>query len=687
MNNPIIGVCLATLACVTPARADTLEELLVSAKRDTRTVDVVQTLSVAPDVSQLLREAPGGNVNSNGPITSIPQYRGLFGPRIAVSLNGSTLAPAGPNWMDPPLSYAMSAQLESLQIYRGIVPVSVTQESIGGAIDAQTRRGSYGDSDKFELSGRAMASGQSVNKGYQADVELLASNRHHRLKAAAMGQSGEDAKFPDGDIVPSEYTRQRYDLGYGFRAGSHSIQIDYGFNDTGESGTPALPMDIDYFEGDIYAINYAYEASETLSWSISAFGSELDHGMSNYHLRPPPEDSRRRRNIATTSNRGFVAEGTWQQGNRNWRFGVDGFKEDHDSDIDNPKMPAFFVMNFNNAEREVLGAYLEGDFQPADRWRTHLGLRFNRVKADSGTVDGTPAMMMPPAQALRDAFNAADRSQTDNNLDAVAQVYYSASSSVDLYAGVAQKNRSPSYQERYLWLPLEATGGLADGQLYVGNIQLEPETASQFELGLDLLDGGFSLAPRVFYSRIDDYIQGTPVEMGSSALMMSRMMNPSRADPLRFNNVDAELYGFDMDWRWQLTSNWSVSGLLNYVRGKRRDIDDNLYRIAPPNTSLRLGYEATSWAVSIESILYASQDDVSSTNRERKTAGYGLLNFSGTWQVLPSLQLAAGVDNLFDKHYGDHLGGYNRVSNPDIATGDRLPGNGRNVFGRVLYTF
>ena len=409
--------------------------------------------------------------------------------------------------------------------------------------------------------------------------------------------------------------------------------------------------------------------------------------MTNYHLRATPAEDRWRRNIADSSNRGFSAEAAWADDNGVWRAGIDGFDERHDSEIDNPRMPAFFVVNFNKAERQVLGAYLERDMQAGVGWQLHLGMRYNYVAADSGDVDGTPAMMMPPAQALRDAFNAADRSQTDHNLDMVLQLRYDLSPGLQAYAGVAQKNRSASYQERYLWLPLEATGGLADGQLYIGNIGLDPETASQLEFGFDLNHATVSLAPRIFYNRVDDYIQGTPLASSSPAIMMSAMMNPTRSVPLQFNNVDAELYGFDMDWRLQLGGNWSLSGLLNYVRGQRRDIDDNLYRIAPPNASVRLNYSAANWGVSVENVLYASQDDVSETNREKETAGYGLVNFAGTWQVSSALQLAAGVDNAFDKLYEDHLGGYNRAMNTDVDQGSRLPGLGRNVFARLVYTF
>ena len=82
----------------------------------------------------------------------------MYGPRIATSLNGNQLAPAGPNWMDPPISYAVTAQLESLEVYRGIAPVSVAQESIGGAIEAHTHHGDFTNSHKFTASGKVMAS-------------------------------------------------------------------------------------------------------------------------------------------------------------------------------------------------------------------------------------------------------------------------------------------------------------------------------------------------------------------------------------------------------------------------------------------------------------------------------------------------------------------------------------------------
>lgn len=688
-NRSYVGMAIAITAL--PLHADHIEELVVSARHDTRTIEVSDAITVSADVAQLLKQAPGANVNSNGPITGIPQYRGMYGPRIATSLDGNQLAPAGPNWMDPPISYAVSAQLESLEIYRGIAPVSVAQESIGGAIDARTRHGEFTGGSQFQVAGRVTGSAQSVNNGYQLDTDVYASNYRHRFKLAAMAQAGDDAEFPGGEILPSEYERQRYDLGYGYRAGDHTLQFNYGYNDTGETGTPALPMDIDYFEGDLYDFTYRFDRAGELEVVASVYGSNLDHGMTNYHLRQAPGPANWRQNIATSDNLGFNLHTTQYDEQGAWTFGFDGFLAEHDSNIDNPKNPSFFVVNFNAAEREVLGVFLERDHDFGERWRGEFGVRYNRVTTDAGKVDGTPAMMMPPAQALRDAFNSADREQRDHNIDLVARGWYRASEHTSWYAGIARKHRSPSYQERYLWLPLEATAGLADGQLYIGDIRLQPEVSHLVEFGLDYGGDRLTLSPRLYYSSVDDYIQGTPLDPMHPATMMVRGMNnmngTARPDPLQFTNVDAKLYGFDMDWAWRFNENWSLSGIVNYVRGERRDVEDDLYRIAPPNTTIRLNYAVGHWRAGFENVLYARQDQVSATNREQETAGYGIVNLDGSWQVTPRLQLAAGVSNLFDKAYASHLGGYNRAANPDIRIGDRLPGYGTSLFARVMYEF
>lgn len=679
---------LLVSTCV--SASELIEETVTVGQHDTRVIELVDAVSVSPDPAELMKKAPGANIARNGPLTGIPQVRGLFGPRIAVALDDTFLAPAGPNWMDPPISYAATAQLESLTVYRGISPVSIAQESLGGLVVAKTRRIDFASTNVWQTAGLFAGSAQSVNSGYQLDASIQAANDSNRFRAAILLQSGEDASFASGTIDPTEYEREKYDIGYGFRWADHSVQIDFGHLDTGFSGTPALPMDIDYVTGNTLDVSYKYEPSESLSLEVSVFGSDLNHGMTNYHLRPaPPVAGRYRRNVAVTDNLGFRIDVEVPKNQSRWRFGIDGFEAVHTSDIDNPNNDAFFVTNFNNAKRRVLGAYVEQEIPISRTTQVEWGARVNKVKTDSGTVNGTPAMMMPPASALRDQFNDANRSKSDVLVDVFGKVNREISEDLKLYLGVAQKERAPSYQERYLWLPLEATAGLADGQLYTGSITLTPETAQQLELGFDYGSPGFSIQPRFFIHNISDYIQGVASEVDSNAVRfvtaMNAMNNLNRQLPLVFTNVDARLYGFDTDWRWQLAENWEIGGVLSYVRGKRRDTRDNLYRIVPINATLWISMRAASVLWTFETEVYGPQRNVSTVNRESKSAGYAVANLGAEWDISQDLTLTLGVENLFDKKYSPHLGGYNRALNPDIGVMERLPAQGTNVFIRGTY--
>src|SRR5690606_18768706 len=249
---------------------------------------------------------------------------------------------------------------------------------------------------------------------------------------------------------------------------------------------------------------------------------------------------------------------------------------------------------------------------------------------------------------------------------------------------------SPSYEERYLWLPAESTGGLADGKNYVGNHSLKPEVAHELELGLDIEIGRLNLYPRAFIKDVDDFIQGTPStdsRVNSFAAMMAAMSGMDGGIPLQFNNVEARYTGFDLEANYRLSSQWDLRVVASTVRGERRDIDDHLYRIAPDNLILALDYVAPSWSGSLEAVTYAAQNRVSATNVEEQTSGHSIVNISADIPLRRGVELGVGIDILFDREYRNHLGGYNRASNRDIATGERLPGLGRSVYGRLIWNF
>jgi iron complex outermembrane receptor protein len=190
----------------------------------------------------------------------------------------------------------------------------------------------------------------------------------------------------------------------------------------------------------------------------------------------------------------------------------------------------------------------------------------------------------------------------------------------------------------------------------------------------------------LYVRQVDNYIQGVPFDATVGvADTLVEMVAASSGDPtpLRWDNVDARLYGFDLDAGYDFGGPLRVDGVLNYVRGERRDIDDNLYRIAAPNLTLGLTWDTQDWSATLEARAVAEQDEVSRTNSESATDGYVVLSAYGDWEIREGVRLAAGIENLLDHVYQDHLAGYNRNGFGDVPVGERIPGAGRGVFVRL----
>jgi iron complex outermembrane receptor protein len=700
------------LAIATPLAGQTfaqerqrIEEITVVGVRDTHTVIVDDTLVATPDTAQLLRKMPGANVNKNGELTGIAQYRGMFGDRIQVSVDGAQINGAGPNAMDAPLHYAPVAILESLTINRGIVPVSKGQETIGGYVEANTYAGDFGTTKGFEFSGRAYAGAQSVNSGEVLSGFFSVANDTHIFRGFVMQERADDLEFPDGNITPSEYERERFDLGYSFVTGAHEFSIDFARNNTKDAGTASLPMDILSIDSDLFRSRYTFSASEGV-FTVELSASDNEHWMTNYHLRRPPQTAastadpmRFRRNWAVSENYGFALKYEQFADNGNWLYGIDGHFAEHRSIITNPNSTPFYISNFNDVNRDIIGAFVERQISLNARTGLETGIRVNHVSMDSVPVSanlnpmnmlmGMPVMMNNLAGSLSTQFNNDNVAQTDTNVDAFVRLSYQTDGDATWYIGAARKTRSPSYQERYLWIPLEATGGLADGKTYIGNPNLNPEVAHEIELGLDLENSRYGIYPRIFYKRVSDYIQGTPstnVTANNFAQMMANM-GMGMPNPLQFSNVDARFYGLDIDSNFSINDKITLRAILNIVRADRRDINDNLYRVSPDNVLVALDYRGNGWTGSIESVTYADQNRIAITNSELKTEGYSLVNVMARSSLADGVEVSIGAENLLDESYLDHLAAYNRAYNPDIASRARMPGLGRNFYARVMWNF
>lgn len=636
------------------------------------------------DTATALKDIPGANVNRNGLITGIAQYRGMFGDRVTVGIDDIGVISGGPNAMDTPLSYMSPMITEELIVDRGIASVSRAPESIGGYMNTRLARGDF-SSNRFDVSGTIGTRFADNGDVSTTAGRLTAATDAHRVSLVAEIDTGNDLATPEGKIRPSGLRRDRYDLSYAFGGEDTQFMVYGGRLDTTDTGTPALPMDIRYIETDMAGLQFATRVSESVGIEARYSYNDVEHLMDNFTLRGAPMPPMYRQNLATGSGSQYSLAGVFDLADAELRIGLDGIMADHDSVITNPNNAAFRVNNFTDVQRDVTGVFAEWtrDMGESD---IELGLRYKRVDTNAGEVGATgmPDPMGTNVGILADAFNAARRDLSWNTVDAVFKFSADLSDNTEWIIELGSKTRAPSYQELYLWLPLQATGGLADGRTYIGDLTLDEERSNEIVLGLTSDIGSLSLSPQVFYRDVSDYIQGIP-STNMVANMVSMMMSGQPA--LQFGNVDAEIWGADIAWQYEISDRWYLDGIATYTRGRRTDVSDNLYRLAPLNGSIGLTYAGSNWSIKPELVVYAKQDKVSSFNSEQPTPGYELVNVAFAWNPLEVLRIEARVDNLLDETYQDHLAGINRAMGSDIPVGTRLYGVERTISAGFMLSF
>ncbi|OUR80626.1 hypothetical protein A9Q75_10235 [Colwellia psychrerythraea] len=714
------ALALPFLANAAQGTIKDIEVITISNQRHNSLVDnqsYAQGKTTEADLANWLASVPGANINSNGPITGIAQYRGLFGDRVATSLDGHPIIGAGPNAMDTPLSYSTPLIVDSMTVYRGIAPVSAGMSTIGGAIDISMRKAEVMNSENVQVSGDLQAGYRSNNSASTFSGVTNLAKGDVAVLLYGNTQAGDSMESGDGTVIaPTDFEKTQAGFDVRHATENNTVGLSYHYTKTTDSGTPALPMDIEYIESSRINLDGDFQLGQWQGeWSLGYL--DADHGMTNFLMRAhDPMKKRRNTALADTTDFKFVLNREFSFGELS--FGVDGYLATHDSVITNPTNVMFEVVNFNNVQDDRFGFFTEWQNQYGQT-TVQLGVRVKHALSNADEVSGNMAMNMPmgdmnsgmgsmdsgmasnmgsmnsammPSMGsllsdLEDDFNNADRKVSDTNVDIALGTQTQLSETLSLYIGVGMKNRAPSYQERYLWTPMESTGGLADGHTYIGDIDLESETAYQADLGLTWQSSDFMIAPHVFYQNIDNYIQGTPLDMDDASAKMMASMMAGDDNPLKFSNVDAKLYGADVNWYYNLTDNFQLSGVASYVKGERRDIDDNLYRIAPLNGQVSVSYHNENVITNLTLVAVAAQDDVSATNTEQATSGYGLVNIDVEYFVTADLTLRGGIDNLLDREYQNHLGGYNRVKEVETPVMNRLPSEGLSAWLEATYSF
>lgn len=649
-----------------------------------------QVPAIAPDAAGLVARLPGAALIDNGGLSGQVQYRGLFGPRVATRIDGQAFASGGPNLMDPPLHYAPAPLLDRLEVTRGAAPVS-DGPALTASVNAIFKRIDYASGPDGVFSGDLTALVRSVDESHAVGGVVGYATDRQRFQVLGSLEEGSDIQTPLATLDGTGHERMAYGVGYGLKlTDTTEITFDYRRQEVDDTGNPPFPMDIRFMDTSTSRVGLN---TGVAGWDLRVRLSHarVDHAMNNFNLRPAPQPAMMRSRETFASSETVMAEGSAERDLAGGRLtiGADTVQSRHDVTITNPLNANFFVTPFPDIELSRTGAFAEWE-GPRAGFDVYVGARIDAHEAQAGEPTVGPALPMGP-RMLANAFTAADRSWDDVTLDGLVRVSRSIGDELTLRGALSRKSRVTGYLERFGWLPISASGGLADGNTYVGSLDLDPEVATTFEVGFDFADERTYLRPTFYVSWIDDYVQGVLADPNTPGVIDTplEMISSMNGDPtpLRFANTEAELVGLDADFGVALNDAWRLDGVLTYVRGERTDIDDDLYRITPPSLRVGLTYDQPAWSATVETLAVAEQDRVSAINNEIATPGYVLLNAFGAWTVSETVTVSAGVENILDHSYREHLSGFNRNTGLGIPVGERLPGAGAGAWLRLNTRF
>ncbi|MFA7349688.1 MAG: TonB-dependent receptor [Methylotenera sp.] len=680
------------------------------------------------DTASLLNDEPGISLYRAGGVSSLPVIHGLADDRVRVKVDGMDLISSCANHMNPALSYIDPSNVNSVQVLAGVTPVSMGGDSIAGTIQVNS------EAPKFAVAGQGLLVKGQINTFYRSNndargVNLSTSVANDKVYMRYTGSTVEANNYKaggnfkaaaqaaalrgwldGGEVGSTAYKTRNHALAFGVQHENHLVEFKLGLQDIPYQGFVNQRMDMTGNDAEQYNLSYkgkygwgALEARayhERTRHSMQ-FGDDKQYWyndmMSNPVVAGMPMDTEGK----TT---GLLVKGDVNLSDRDTlRIGAE-YQRYRLDDYWNPVANSGNMMspntfwNINNGERDKYDVFAEWDAKWSTQWFSQLGLRSSTVKMDTGRVQGysNSGMMSygdPTNPAtIPGAFNAADRSNTDNNIDVTALARFTPDAQKTFEAGYAMKTRSPNVYERFAWsnsntMVMNMNNLYGDGNGYVGNLNLKPETAHTLSVSGNWHDAAqqqwsLKVAPYVTY--VDDYIDAvTCAKVGKTCdVRTDGFVN------LSLDNQSARLYGVDVSGKMLLAQNTGVGsfdakGTLSYVRGKNNSTDDDLYNIMPLNVTLAVEHQFGQWSNKIQAKLVDSKDDVQAIRKEVKTAGFALLNFytSYDWK---HARLDLGVENIFDKFYFDPLGGAYLGQGATMGTtgvlhGTQVPGMGRSV--------
>jgi iron complex outermembrane receptor protein len=222
--------------------------------------------------------------------------------------------------------------------------------------------------------------------------------------------------------------------------------------------------------------------------------------------------------------------------------------------------------------------------------------------------------------------------------------------------------RSPSALERYAdRFPAVKFQTAAE---FVGNPHLVPEKSVELNAGTTLRAAEAAVTLDVFLRNVDDYITVAPDPNLAKRLPISpdQIFRYVQADAARFAGFDLTAISAAGPWI-DLRGGWS------YVRADDVLFGEPLFGVPPFEQQYAIDVHNPARTRWLEVLVTstAAQERVAATRFEVPTEGWTTIDLMAGVRMNDGLTLRAGVQNLTDQYYVNHLNSFNPFTRQRIA--------------------
>ncbi|WP_440999280.1 TonB-dependent receptor [Fodinibius sp. SL11] len=601
-------------------------------------MDAISTVNLSHDAGQFLKDSPNiSGIRKGGGFGVDPVLRGFQKNQLMVEMDGVLQSQgACPNRMDPPTSHVQMEHIEEVEILKG--PYALKHgPSFGGVINFKSQQPDYYRepvlSSYFTVGYESNIDRQRYAGGIKKEGGRWTTNVYG---AFASTENYEDGS---GNSVNAGMSNAEYTVETSVQLNdANSIKAKLSQNFARDVQYPALMMDMREDNITNATLTYTNTNLENGRFESSVFGSYVAHLMDNL--------DRQMSNMVeavtdlSTETYGYDLSYVLPAASGSWTFGTDatlrymeGFRT---RDFNTGPMAGQSVTDnvWQGGKRNRFGGVVE--YQPnISDWNVVISSRFDYYYSNASDPDTYFAQSLGSLDQEHLGWST------------------SAGFTKDLHSNwttgfwVGRSERYPGMDE--LFVNYLAIG--MDPYEYVGNPQLNAEANHQVDTMLNYTNEVISIEGSLFYSYVTDYISATvrpdlnPKQMGAPGVK-------------QFVNVDeAALYGFELTFQNNGRNNLGYNLSTAYTIGRNLTTEEDLPQIPAYEANLKLDYSFLNRKLIPQLHLrgVAQQSRVAESFDEQSTDGYLLTNFKLNSQLGRGIQLSAGVNNLFNVTYHEHL--------------------------------